>query len=107
MRDPTEIRQELDALMERRAALWKRLAAGHDAAVSAEIAQLTGRIEANWLELRRSSAHRRHGDPREIIARARAEARLDEILERWVETGDTRRRLRTSRAIAAPARGGR
>ena len=77
MRTLTEIRQELEELAERRAALWVELSDHHDTAKAAEAAKLSARIEALWDESRTARARLRFGEPEHILARARAEDRLD------------------------------
>ncbi len=72
-----EIRKELDEASERRARLWEELSVGLDPAKSAEAAALSARIEALWAELRAAHARARFGPAEDIIARARAEDRLD------------------------------
>lgn len=72
-----DIRRELDAAVERRAALWDELADGYDGEKSAEAARLTARIEELWAEQRVARARARYGPSEVIITRARAEDRLD------------------------------
>lgn len=77
MRTLPEIKRELDALSERRRELWKELSRGADEAKSAEVARLNARIEELWHEARVVKSRMRFGDPGAIIARARAEERLE------------------------------
>ena len=77
MRPLTEIRKELDEASERRAALWEELSHGVDPQKSAEVAALSKRIEELWAELRGAQVRARFGPSERIIARARAEDRLD------------------------------
>jgi hypothetical protein len=77
MRNLDDIRRELDELAERRTRLWKELSAGADAEKSAEVAALNARIEALWNEARVTRNRLRFGDPDAIIARARADERLE------------------------------
>jgi hypothetical protein len=77
MRTLAEIQHELDALTERRTALWRELSAGANEEKSAEVALLNERIEALWAEGRLLRNRLRFGDPTAIIARARAEERLE------------------------------
>lgn len=93
MRTPAEIRQELARLTDERSQLWKELSEGHDSRVAARVQQLSDAIDALWLELRRSRNELRYGPQAEIIARARAEARIDDELRR--------RLVRARRAVAA------
>ena len=72
-----DIRRELEAAVERRAALWDELADGYDREKSAEAARLTARIEELWAEQRVARARARYGPSEVIITRARAEDRLD------------------------------
>jgi hypothetical protein len=82
MRTPVEIRAELDRATKERGELWTYLSEQHDAAKSARAADLSELIEALWTELRRAQAYARFGPADEIIARARAEDRLDRESER-------------------------
>jgi hypothetical protein len=77
MRALNDIKLELEALTERRAKLWKELSAGASESKSAEIAELNARIEELWHEGRVVRSRLRFGDPGAIIARARAEERLE------------------------------
>ena len=77
MRTLTDIRGELDRAIERRAAIWEALADGADAVMSAEAARLTALIDDLWDEARAAKARLRFGSPDLILARARAEDRLD------------------------------
>lgn len=82
MRTPTDIRVELDLAMEERAELWRYLSQRHDSAKSGRAGELSELIEDLWTELRRAQAYARFGPADEIIARARAEDRLDRESER-------------------------
>jgi hypothetical protein len=82
MRTPADIREELDRITEERAELWGDLSMQHDFEKSARAAELSDLIEDLWTELRRSQAHARFGPADEIIARARAEDRLDRESDR-------------------------
>jgi serine/threonine protein kinase HipA of HipAB toxin-antitoxin module len=73
----TEIKAELERMVDRRAELWHELGAGHDEAKSAEAARLSSKIEELWAEARAARARRRFGAPELIQARARAEERLE------------------------------
>jgi len=77
MRTLDDIKLELDALTERRRQLWKELSLGADESKSAEVARLNARIEELWHEGRVVRNRMRFGDPGAIIARARAEERLE------------------------------
>jgi hypothetical protein len=73
-----EIRQEIEELTERRSDLWHRLSEeGHNPDLTSEVAELGERIEQLWDEHRALRARLRHGDRDKIIARARAEERLN------------------------------
>jgi hypothetical protein len=78
-----DIRNELEAAVERRAELWDELADGYDAAKSAEAAALSARIEELWAEQRLARARARYGPSDVIITRARAEDRLDREARRF------------------------
>jgi hypothetical protein len=82
MRIPADIRGELARLTDERSTLWKELSGAHDGRVAARVQQLNDAIDALWLELRRSRSELRYGPQDEIIARARAEARIDDELRR-------------------------
>jgi hypothetical protein len=77
MRSLSEIRTEIEELTERRAELWHVLSEAHDAEASAELAELNERIDHLWDEHREVRARLRFGDRDQIIARARAEERLN------------------------------
>ena len=83
MRTPDEIRTELEAASARRTEIWEGLSEGSDAEKAAEAAMLSDRIEALWSELRVAQAHARFGPAKDIIARARAEERLDRESRRF------------------------
>jgi hypothetical protein len=81
MRTLNDIRQELDEASARRTELWKQLSEnGPDEARSAEVATLSERIEALFQEARIAKSRTRFGAQEAIIARARAEERLDREL---------------------------
>lgn len=82
MRTLTDIRRELDDVIERRAELWEDLSEQHDSAKVAEAARLSERIEDLWAESRSARARLRFGAPDLIIARARAEDRLEREAKR-------------------------
>jgi hypothetical protein len=78
MRTSTDIRNELERAVERRAELWHELAEGGvDPAKSAEASELSRRIDELWAEERALKAYRRFGPSETIRARARAEERLE------------------------------
>jgi len=77
MRTLEEIHREIDELSDRRTDLWHRLSEGHDASVQAEVRDLEARLDELWTEQRQLRAELRWGDRQRIIARARAEERLE------------------------------
>jgi hypothetical protein len=77
MRTLTEIRREIEQTVERRGELYDDLAELHDSAKAEEAAQLSARIATLWDEARAARVRDRFGAPDRIIARARAEERLD------------------------------
>lgn len=72
-----EIHREIDALSERRRELWRELGEGLDAAAADELKQLDERLTQLWEQHRALRAQARFGDRERIIARARAEERLE------------------------------
>lgn len=72
-----EIHTEIDELSARRAELWRALGEGHDPAVSAELKAVDARLETLWAAHRALRARLRFGDRERIVARARAEERLE------------------------------
>lgn len=72
-----EIHTEIEQLSERRAELWRALGQGHDAAASAELKAVQARLDELWAEHRALRARVRFGDREKIVARARAEERLE------------------------------
>jgi hypothetical protein len=77
MRTFEETHAEIDEASERRADLWRALSHGHDAALAGELGRLNQRLEALWEEHRGLRAQLRFGDRARIVARARAEERLE------------------------------
>lgn len=77
MRTITDIRDELERAVERRAELWHELNNGVDPTKSAEAAELSNKIDELWAESRALRAYHRFGPSDEIRARARAEERLE------------------------------
>lgn len=77
MRTLETIHREIEELSERRVELWHALSEGHDAERQAEVRQLEDRLEELWQEQRQLRAELRWGDRQRIIARARAEERLE------------------------------
>jgi hypothetical protein len=72
-----QIHQEIDALSDRRRELWRTLGEGRDEAVADELKQLDERLARLWDEHRALRARVRFGERERIIARARAEERLE------------------------------
>ena len=77
MRALTDIRNELDGAIARRAELWEDLSQEHDAAKAVEAGRLSQLIDDLWAEARSAKARLRFGSPELIIQRARAEEKLD------------------------------
>jgi hypothetical protein len=72
-----QIHTEIDRLSELRAELWRRLSEQHDAESAAELKEIDSRLAELWDEHRAHRAQVRFGDRERIIARARAEERLE------------------------------
>jgi hypothetical protein len=77
MRTLADIHAELDRASEQRAELWRALAEGHDAALVDELDRLNEHVAALWEEHRSTRAQLRFGNRARIVARARAEERLE------------------------------
>jgi len=77
MRTFESIHHEIDELSDRRTELWHELSEGHDAELQAEVHRVEERLEELWNEQRALRAELRWGDRQKIIARARAEERLE------------------------------
>ena len=77
MRTLEEIHREIDELSEHRTDLYHELAEGHNAEKRAEVKALDERLDALWDEHRQLRATLRWGERDRIIARARAEERLE------------------------------
>jgi hypothetical protein len=77
MRTLENIHREIDELSDRRIELWHKLSEGYDATLQAEVRQVEERLEKLWQEQRQLRAELRWGDRQRIIARARAEERLE------------------------------
>ncbi len=77
MRTIREIQADVDQASERRRELWKVLSAGRDSAIVDEIHELDTRLDDLFEEQRAVRARIRFGDRERIVARARAEERLE------------------------------
>jgi ABC-type phosphate transport system auxiliary subunit len=77
MRTLESIHKEIDELSDRRVKLWHELSDGHNTELQAEVHRLEERLEELWEEQRQLRAELRWGDRQRIIARARAEERLE------------------------------
>ncbi len=77
MNSLTEIRDKIERATERRAEIWHLLSEGHDSALAAELKRLDEQIARLWDEQRNARARLRFGDRERIVARARAEERID------------------------------
>ena len=77
MRTLDEIHAEIEQLSEDRSELWHRLSAGRASETAAEIKRLEAVLEDLWDEYRGTRATMRFGDRSRIVARARAEERLE------------------------------
>ena len=73
----SEIHDQIDALSERRSELWRALSEGRDPALADELKQIDEQLGALWNQHRAFRANVRFGDRERIIARARAEERLE------------------------------
>ena len=78
MRSLSDIRIEIERTTDRRSELWHHLSEdGYDADARAELERLNEQIGQLWDEQRAVRAHLRFGDRDKIVARARAEERLN------------------------------
>jgi len=78
MRSLSDIRIEIERATDRRSELWHQLSEnGYDAQARAELEQLNEQISQLWDEQRELRARMRFGDRDKIVARARAEERLN------------------------------
>ena len=71
------IHHEIDELSEQRVELWHDLSEGTTPTSRPRSSRLEERLEELWDEQRQLSAELRWGDRQRIIARARAEERLE------------------------------
>ncbi len=77
MRTLTEIRQAIERASERRADVWHLLSEAYDTALARELKALDGELAQLWEEQRVARARVRFGERARIVARARAEERID------------------------------
>ena len=77
MRTIDEIHADIERGNEERHELWHLLSEAYDPQVVADIKALDERLEALWAEHRQTRATLRFGDRDHIVARARAEERLE------------------------------
>jgi hypothetical protein len=77
MRTIDEIHADIERVNEERHELWHQLSEAYDPEVVAGIKALDERLEALWAEHRQTRATLRFGDRNRIVARARAEERLE------------------------------
>jgi hypothetical protein len=71
------IQRQIGELSERRSALWRRLAEGHDGEIARELKALDAELVRLYDAQRATRARMRFGDRSEIVARARMEERLE------------------------------
>jgi hypothetical protein len=71
------IQREIEQLSERRTALWRQLAEGHDGELARELKALDAELARLFHAQRATRARLRFGDRSEIVARARMEERLE------------------------------
>jgi hypothetical protein len=72
-----EIHEEIDRLSERRQELWRALSAAYDTSEAAELKRIDEELEELWAAHRQLKATARYGNRDHIVARARAEERLE------------------------------
>ena len=77
MRTIDEIHADIERGNEERHELWHLLSEAYDPQVVADIKALDERLEALWADHRQTRATLRFGDRDRIVARARAEERLE------------------------------
>jgi hypothetical protein len=77
MRTLADIHAEIERESERRTQLWHALGEGHDTALVNELKRLNEHIAELWEEHRATRAQMRFGNRARIVARARAEERLE------------------------------
>ncbi len=72
-----DIHTEIEQLSERRAEIWRHLGESYDPSLASELKDIDARLAFLWDEQRAQRAQLRFGDRERIIARARAEERLE------------------------------
>jgi hypothetical protein len=72
-----EIHEEIDRLSERRRQLWRTLSERYETDLADELKRIDEELEALWAAHRQLKAIARYGDRDRIVARARAEERLE------------------------------
>jgi hypothetical protein len=77
MRDIDTIHADIDRASERRTEVWHLLSEGRDPALADELKALNARLDELWNEHRALKAAQQFGDRDHIVARARAEERLE------------------------------
>ena len=77
MRTIEQIHADIERENEQRHELWHILSEAYDPAVAADLKALDARLGALWEEHRQTRATMRWGDRDHIVARARAEERLE------------------------------
>jgi hypothetical protein len=77
MRTIEQIHADIERANEDRHELWHHLSESYDPQIVADIKALDERLETLWAEHRQTRATLRFGDRDHIVARARAEERLE------------------------------
>ena len=77
MRTPDTIHANIERLSEERTRLWHRLSEGRDPETADAVKRLDAQLDELWHELRQTKATLEFGDRSSIVARARAEERLE------------------------------
>jgi hypothetical protein len=72
-----EIHQEIDRLSERRSELWRTLSDRYETGLADELKRIDEELESLWAAHRQLKATARYGERERIVARARAEERLE------------------------------
>jgi hypothetical protein len=77
VRSPGEIRLDIERASERRGEVLRLLYHGHDTALTEELKRLDAQLDRLWDEQRQARAYLRFGERDRIVARARAQERID------------------------------